>query len=269
MSGAWLCLFFLLITYTQTVLELYGYTLVSDAISDHSIFILKSYYVSIAAFVVLLPLIFYTLLLRRTSLPLIVLCATSWALLSVVILGTSLIIADAKHLHYSLTRVPGPYYLIFPVFCLTILISSILFLQKSYRSADEELTRVKAANLMIGFAPLLAGIAVISLLMRLDVPVNAAGTLPILLGFLILMISENFRERLIYDYRVFLPWTKQFKRLFKVAKPFMTIDATPRNLKDEYEDSMIDLALERHKTQQEAARWLTVSPSTLSRKIKK
>lgn len=270
--GARLCMLFLGVAYAQTVLELYGFYLLGYPNNQNILILLKLYYASVAAMLILLPLLFSLLVSGHVKLLTLSISSVVWAVMALLILDTSIIIAGAQPLRFAITRVAGEHYWIFQVFCLTQLVMIFLGLFRFYRTADSEVARVKSANLMIGFVPLFSVLILIIVLMKLGVPITAAGSLPLLLSVIIFVMAENIRSDHIFDLRIFIPWSKKAQRIWQISKPLCVISIQAEAAKDSvstYDKALLDTAIEMFSTQQAAAAWLGVSKSKMSRKLKR
>lgn len=269
--GARLCMAFLAVAYAQTVLELYGFYLLEYP-GQNTVLLLKLYYVSVATILILLPLLLNVLIHQYFELQLGVISVIVWAVIALLILNTDTIIAGARPLAFAITRIEGEYYWIFRVFSLTLLTMTLLSLLRAYRVADNEISRAKSANFLIGFIPLICTLFLIVVLMKLGVPITAAGSLPLLLSIIILVMAENIRSDCIFDLRVFIPWSKKAQRIRQITRPLSIVSMqaeTAKHSVNEYDKALIDTAVEMFSTQQAAAAWLGVSKSKMSRKIKK
>lgn len=275
-SAARACMAYISVSYFQTVLELYGYWLVSHP-GFGDLFFLKGYYLCVLATVISLPVLIDIILGGQICLAKTSICIGIWSYLSLLILTTDLIVADVARLPQALTRVPGPYYGVVPSVLLFFLFYSVWLLIRWYRRAESEFVRANSFNVLFGLTTFVVVIVIVTVLMRVGVPVTAAGVLPIALGGFLVVIAKQCSRASVFDFRAIVPGTTKFKQIYTLTRHIHTLcrDETHthgllqdyRLLIDEYSDGLIDYACKTFPSQRDAARHLGLSQASISRRL--
>ena len=269
--GASVCLIFIVISYAQTVLELYGYFLVRHP-SGAELLLLKLYYVFVLATAFSLPTIIDVAVIRKINLTKLIISFFAWLIFSTIIISTNYVITDIKVLPQVLTRVPGPYYGFFPSVALIVVLYCVFRLKVIANRSKDELIKTKAFNIMIGITLLTLTTFSVTLLMRFGIPINAAGILPLSIGLLVLVLAYQFSDVSIFDLRSLLPFTSKWRQLWHQTRHIHTISVDPcycKHLIDEYTDSLIDAADKVCNNQRDIAAYIGVSQATVSRRARK
>ncbi len=269
--AASVCFVFIAITYVQTILELYGYW-VRHLDGEFDLVLFKLYFVLVIATAMYLPSVIDVVVLRRVNFLKATICIALWAMLSIIVFSTDWIIEGVRPLPQTYTRIPGSYYGFVPIVGLASIIYCVLHLLKIQRSSQNELVRTKACNILIGIAFLSITVLCITILMRLGVPINMAGVLPLSIGMLVFVLAEQFNDVRIFDLRTIVPFTHKWRRLWQQTRHIHTVSVDPafcRGLVDEYTDSLIEAAEKVCGNQRDIANYVGVSQATVSRRSRK
>ena len=179
-------------------------------------------------------------------------------------------VVGAKLLPQSYTRVPGDYYWVFQLLTLIVLLVNIMVPCWLYYSSTIEIERVRSANILLGVSLISLTLGGVVLLMKLGVPINAAGVLSLALSIYLLILAECFRDNATRDLRVYIPWTRKARLMRRLTKCFTVINAEgvdSREKVKEYELHFLELAEKHHISQVQAASWLGISQAKYSRDI--
>lgn len=269
--GASILLLFVTVTYAQTLLELYAYY-VRYGEYDFNVNLLKLYFILVLATTMHLPCIIEVLVSQRICLVKALTLFSSWSIFSTLILSTNWFIEGIQALPYIYTRIPGPYYGIIPVVAIITIIYSVMQLLNTIHSTQDELKKIKACNILVGLVLPIVIVLIVTLLMRVNIPVNMAGVLPLSIGILIFVLAEQFNDVHIFDIRTIIPFTNKWYQLWKQTRHIHTVSVDPsycRGLIDEYTDSLIEAADKVCNNQRDVATYIGVSQSTVSRRARK
>ena len=272
--ASYICFIFLLLQYSQTVLEIYVCYAIAYPGQD-MVTILKIYYTLFTASLLFLPILIYSIAYSKYSVNSTIITAAVIVIVSVVTLATDLIIKDASVLSYTMTRVAGPYYGIFQLASLCSMFLALAVALVGYYRCATEINRVKSINFFIGFFPYVLFIVSVILLMALGIKVNAAGLSPVLMSIFLLVLSENVARARILDLRVYFFWTKKAQRIREISRALRFVSQSPdhaKGLLEKYNSSLIDTAEETFAyldhgrgRQKHMAAWLGLSESKMSR----
>lgn len=263
-----MCSLLLVLSLSLTVVELCGYYVLIQAPETNVVPLMKGYYALFSANLISLPMFAYVITRQRYG-PLIIAINLSVTLvLAYLIVFTGTVIADVTRLEYTYTRVAGEYYWVFQGLSITAIFVILHIAYSGYSQGKDEIQRVKSMNLFIGFAPYALFIVGVIVLMKLGVVVNAAGIGPLLLAIFTLVFAENARRNELHDLRAYVPWTRKAKMIRAISRPIRTVNLSPNACKElpkQYNDTLVKLAEEMFDKQKDAAVWLGISESTMSR----
>jgi hypothetical protein len=187
-----------------------------------------------------------------------------------LLLASDLVISGATHTGIALTRVAGPYYWIFQISVISLILFCLYILFYIRRSADGFL-KVRTNNLILSFALMAGFIIAIIISMQFIEGINAVGILPIFVALFVVGVIDNICNKHIVDYSYWIPFSKKRREINKLIKPFIEIqsDGLDPELKKEYNKLITQHALELFDgNQTKAAEWLKVSQSWVSRNNK-
>lgn len=214
----WLLLF-LAIAYLQTIAETIGYIAFPNGTEQTVTTIMHCYYLAVTAMIIIFPFSVATAVQKVITPLFVIVGIVLYALFIYALLETDLIVKGYQRFFYLATRIPGDFYWVFQSMALITLLLCTSLLVQSYRSSNNEIIKIKSANLLIGFIPLLVVISPIVIAMRMGVSINAAGVLPFLISIYIVVLAENLRDDRLVDLRAYLPWTRKARLLRRLAAP--------------------------------------------------
>lgn len=255
----------------QSVCEfmLYAYADHPESPGAHAAII--GYYCFACIDILLLPFIVTLAIDKQVNRYLAVAAAMTGIMIVTALITSDLIITDVERLKYALTGIQGPYYWIFQIGALLAFFFSAFTLWKGTMSPDSY-KRVKSTNLLLAFLPvLLFGVAVI-FFMQAGYKINAVGILPLCAALYITALIQNTGSQAIPDYLFYIPWSKKARIARKLSKPFRVIDLTPsdsKQLAKEYEQALVEHAIEILNDRKKAAEWLNISQAKISKLIGK
>lgn len=150
--------------------------------------------------------------------------------LQLLLWKTQLLITGFEPMKYTITKIPGPLYLLLEVYLVSYLGGAIgLFVHGATRH-DVKYRKLQSRILLLGFVPLAALALAVIVLQRFDFRgFNATVTLPFASTFLLLVAAYAvYRYRLI-DVAFYIPWsdvrkrrTELYTRIQEVAADFQT-----------------------------------------------
>lgn len=131
----------------------------------------------------------------------------------VALLITPWLIMDLEPIGYSVTRVPGPLYVLFELYVLGVAMSVIGFLAYGCRYGQSSRERARAAMVLVAILPM--GLLVVSVVLLLHFGVhwfNASFTNPIAITVFLVLTAYAIHQHRIFDILFFMPWSKVRKR---------------------------------------------------------
>jgi hypothetical protein len=271
-AEGWLVLLFLVVIFTHAILEITTYLLIQSEHTEAFSYLLSGYYAITTSILILLPFSISAILNQKTYKLFIGAAIGGFLLITYLITGTDWIIEDYRRLQYTITRVPGEHYIIFQTIALTSALFCISILIKSHSRSNCQITRVKSDNLMIGFIPLAALVISVIIAMQMGAPINASGIAPLLLSIYAVAMAENIKPSDVVDWTIYIPWSKKARLARKLSKPFRVVNlkqSDSKELAKEYEQALIEYAVEVFEDRKKAAAWLNVSQSKISKLIGK
>lgn len=259
-----------LVLLAQSTCELMLYAFAHDPGSTHTYWSLVGYYLFTFGTITILPYVALEVVEGRVNPYLAVIAVTAVATTTTMLLFSRLIIADAVPVHYSLTRVPGPYYWVFQVSALMAVLYTIVTLVTACRSQDIFI-RAKATNLLLAFLPVFTFAVCIVVLMQMGYKINAVGILPLCMVIYVAALLQHLEDNSIPDYTLLIPWSKKARLVRRLTRHIRQVhrEGLKEDTKNEYQHLLTQYALEIHDgNQTKAARWLKVSQSWVSRRQK-
>lgn len=201
--------------------------------------------------------------------------AGSAGLIATLFVFTDYLIAGFEPLNFSYTRVPGPAYVIFPIYALACLGGMVGAIVLSIKSTSCNYTKARNALILAGFAPFVLVAGLVPVLMTMGFAINAAMLIPITTTFFLLVILYALTHEEIFDVRALVVGTAQFRRLKRLVAHVAVVRRSPQN--NNPSDLLHDLELEIYQQALQAARGnkthaaqrLGIHPNTLRYRLKK
>ncbi|NKB61850.1 MAG: hypothetical protein GKR95_06825 [Gammaproteobacteria bacterium] len=183
----------------------------SPTLPFFSALLLKIYYVTLfwlLAFLLQISmLIAYQELNRKGGIAVYVIAT----MMTAVMLFTDWLVVDARSIGYTVTRVPGDFYSIVPIYGLALSLFAIGVCIYGYRILENQFERLRCMYLLISVCSLTAPILVSLMLMSLGYEVNAAVILPIGITLFLITLSYALGNDRLYDIRMWIPFTQAFR----------------------------------------------------------
>lgn len=270
--GLDLFLVFLVLSTVQTIFEILSYFLVESSSAWLVNAVINSYYLMLIASAILLPFSVAAIIDQQINQYLVIVAITLMGLMTVMLLGTDLIVRGYRVVGFFHTRIPGDYYWTFQVLILTTFLYNAINLFSHYRKSSREITKVKCANMLFGFIWVLFLVFGIVFAMAYELPVNGAGIFPLAMSIYLLFMSINIRNDKVFDIRAKLPWTAQYKAIQEVIRPYVYKSMEPidaKELQEKYTGGLLKIANSIFPRAEEQAEWLGVSVTTLNRRKKR
>ena len=203
-----------------------------------------------------------------------ILCNSAALLMSLFVLFSDSIISDVRSISYTITRVPGEYYFVAPVYSVVMLLSAVGSSIYGYRKAEQHFSRIQSMYVLLSVFFLALPIIVAIIFMAFGYEVNASVILPIGVSMFLVIITYGLNAEGLYDLRVWIPGTVMFKLHRSFHKEFMlNLDGTEMSAKERNQAHekryIIQALIQANGNQKKAAQLLDVSESTISLKRKK
>lgn len=138
------------------------------------------------------------------------LIATS-VVITLFLVFSNAIIDGGRSIGYVMTAIKGPFYWVFQVFALVMLISTFVLLSAGYKRAKNHLIEIQTLNVLIALAPVMIVCFAIIALMNMGFDINATAVLPLATTLFLLMTLKNEAEHRLTDVRRFLPFSIERK----------------------------------------------------------
>lgn len=259
-----------LVLLAQTTTELPNYLLADQAKSLGAYWVVVSYYVCAIVMIAHLPIIAILATERRLNLYLLITAIAATGAIVGLMLFTNLVISDVATIKHALTRVAGPYYTVFQIAALvSVLFSMFIYLHAAQQKRDIFI-KVRSQNLLLAFIPTILFSFIIIFAMHLGYQINAIGMLPICILFYVAALIQNANPKTIPDYSVFVPFSKKWRLVRKLTRPFINIQRHGISADtSEYENTVVEYALDifdGNKTH--AANFLNTNTSWVKRRAK-
>jgi hypothetical protein len=196
-------------------------------------------------------------------------------LIAVLILGTDYVVAGFEPLNFSYTRVPGPAYVIFPIWAVGCLAAMVTAIVMSIRYAGSNYVKARNSLILAGFMPFVLVTGIVPLLMIMGFHINAAMVVPITTTIFLLIVLHALTHDAIFDVRALVIGTEQFRRFKKLMAHVAFVHRTPQS--NNPNDLLHNLELEIYQqalkaaggNKTHAAQRLGVHPNTLRYRLKK
>ena len=260
----------LIVSVLHTVTELTGfYFWYYDRYSDWVVSLLKLYYCFLIAIFILVNLALWEIAYKKIRV-LYLFHAVTLLLCLYWILFTNAFIAGYHETAYFYGNTRGEYHGWLEIYLCLLLISNLIVLIRGNLYGETEFNRARSFNLLLAYLPLLISSLGVLILMKLRFNINAAGIFPFVLSVLLIMIAENLKSYNVLDFRIFVPWSRKRQLLREITAPFKLI-SPEQGLYKEYKNNIegiwLHLADDMFVERKDAAAWLGISPSTLSKKL--
>lgn len=196
---------------------------------------------------------------------------------SIITLSTNTIVEGYSVLpNNSITRIAGPYYIVFQLYVLIFMVTSLVILARRAIREKGSVLKYQCIIALLAFSPLILMVIGIISLMQLGYKVNMAGFLSIttccmLFAFILLMDKSK-----LFNLMRFIPFSQERAFYLSVNELMIKFSLTAsgesvdmKAVFKELEELVIKNTNQYFDTQKEVARILKVSESTLSRKLPK
>ena len=197
------------------------------------------------------------------------------ALICLLLLLTDLVVAGAQSNGYSVTRVPGGFYWVAPVYASTMLFVALTLIAYGYVKSNLPGEKVQFIYLFLAVLSLAIPVLVAIAAMALGYSINAAFIFPIGVTCFLGFLTHAIQNDKLLDIRFWLPFTtrnqlrKAMKEELMVYRSGWTMSAKERKQNQEkiFILKMI-LDYQGSCTQKEIAEKMGISESSLSKKLK-
>ncbi len=261
--------------YIQLIQSLTEYMIyfVGIAFSDDlAIIPLTIYYSCMSASLFLIPYIILLIFTQKQPKWLFPICFIIYSFFIMGLVASDLILAGARYNGISFTRIPGEFYWAFQSLVFISFICSIgLLIYFKITQGRHFVARIKISNFLLCYLLLAAYSLTIIIIMIFFDNINAVGILPILMSIFLLGLAHTVTKDNFLDFSYWIPFSKRHKLVKRLAKPFITVseDGVGIDIKKEYDSIAVQHALELFNNNQSmAAKWLSISQASVSRKIK-
>ncbi|MBJ7537961.1 hypothetical protein [Marinomonas transparens] len=176
----------------------------------------------------------------------------------------------------SITRVAGEYYFIFQTYILSFLLCSIFILVKGAMAKKEYDVRSRCIVALLAFVPFIVIAIILMILMQLGYRVNMAGFLSLALCFMLFVFISLSEKHKLFTMMKFVPFSQERAHYLELKKHIekLTLPAIGEyiDMKSVLKD--VEMVVIRHthhhaNSQKEVARRLSLSESSLSKKMSK
>ena len=198
----------------------------------------------------------------------------------VAIIFNRSVIAGAEPSSYSITRIAGDYYFIFPLYVMAGLIFTIALLFRGLKKADSNISRQRCLVILISTATPVVMTFIVFALMAMGVAIYGAIFLSLSLTVMLaLMVYAEEKTRL-FRLLTFVPYSRERKfhsELLTRVTNFIAIDDDPsqqqplqlKQMMRDFEGAVVEHVLGYYGgNQKKAATALGVSEATLSRRAR-
>ena len=254
------------------VIELLGYYY-GDSLAS-TLLLLKIYYVALIWLLAFLLQLSWLIIKKTVAYKIGIVNYSASTIVTLLVLFSDLILAGARANGYTVTRIPGDYYVVMQLSLIIMITSAIATTIYGAACGANQFVKIQSIRLLIAIAclalPLLAALA----FQLLNINITAAFFLPIGITFSILMLHNTILADELTDIRVYIPFTKLRAIQLKNRKQYVVhVDGTELSAKQKQkinEEVVLTRALEIHKkdNQKEVAEVLKLSESTISKKKK-
>ena len=178
----------------------------------------------------------------------VLLIATS---ISALILYTDLIVAGQRSIGYSVTAIEGELSSLFLLYCAVCLFGSLITLFYGYQTARTQLDAFRCRYSFFALAPIILVFACTAIFRYVDIPINAAGLLPIATTWFLILVIKTESKHKLSDIKRFLPMSLENK----AANEFLDLldfyvengnkDNVYKDLHDDIERAIISYSLKK------------------------
>lgn len=179
-------------------------------------------------------------------------------------------ILGVTNIGYSITRIPGPYYLVIQIGYCIPLIGTSMVLVNSLLNAKDHKKRVHAKTYLTAFLPFITVCLLVLLLMQLGFRINGSGLLSVTLClslWILLFTRSEKNQNLVLS---FIPATRESKRIQALANKIADPKRGLKQTLKEMEAKIIEETLAKTDGNiTHASKILGIGRSTLSEKISK
>lgn len=263
-------------TLLQNAIELVGYYFMHHP--EHALipYLFRLFYIALTANLILIPLSMAALIFYRLNTYWYHFAAAVFVLLTVLITASDLLIAGFQIIDFSITRLPGEYYFAYQAFILLMLAFTVYILFFAHYFAKDNYNKSKLTNLLIGFLPFALTISAVVISMALGAKLNAAALFPLMFSLFLVVLAYNFGDGTIRDLSIYVPFTKK-NRMFcsiviEVVRHIQFVDSKIdiNQMQLAANKKMIMMAYKMFNGhQRNAAKFLNISESDFSKKLKK
>ncbi|TBR37923.1 hypothetical protein CBF23_013440 [Marinomonas agarivorans] len=197
------------------------------------------------------------------------------SILAVTIFLTSYMVVDFKPLpNGSITKVAGEYYFIFQIYAISILLLALNVLIRRLVTRCDYQLRVQCLIALLAFTPFILVILSLMFVMQLGYQINMVGFLSLATSFMLLMFISLSDKHKLFTMMSFVPFSRERQYRLKLLKLMRQFDGpivgqhiNIKAILKEVEGVVIDHTNHYFPTQKEVAKMLTISESSLSRKV--
>lgn len=148
-------------------------------------------------------------------------------ILEVLLWSGPLLIVGFEPMSYTITKIPGPLYVLFELYVIGYLVAASALLIRGTRNRPTLLGRLKNRFLLIGLVPFLVlALAVVGLEHLGFREFNATITLPIATTFFLAITAYAIHQYRLFDIEFFIPWSKVRKRKTALYKRIQALIAS-------------------------------------------
>ena len=259
-----------IISYAQSVLELYGYYRVAYPEGVDMTVLLRIYHVFVAAYLMLIWVLVISVVRSRLFLRTAVAVSILSLPMTLWFVASDDIVAGATLLNQAYTREAGEYYWVFQLIVLSSIALCVGTPALMYFTAQKELHRIKSANMLIGVAILALVCVALILMMHFGVPITASGILPVALAIYLLVVAECLRDEFVRDLRAEIPGTNKWREVRALTRHLRVVRGEPldaKSMSKQFEEKMISAAEQLYESRKDAAASLNISEAKLSRDL--
>lgn len=130
-------------------------------------------------------------------------------LLEALLWNTNLLVSGFEPLHYTYTKIPGPFYFLFEIYALSYLGSVAVLLV--YGSFKQTTSYEKAKNklMLLGMIPIFLVVVTVIVLQHAGIrSFNTTVTLPIAVTFFLAVTAYATHQYRLFDIQFYIPWSE-------------------------------------------------------------
>lgn len=169
---------------------------------------------------------------------------------------------------YVLVSIKGPFYWVFTLTVLGCILAMIGFLLVGTRSTEQR-TQRECVLTLTGLTPVFAVGAAVVIMRQMGSEISAAVVIPFAVTFFLAVTVYAVRAHQLFDIRVLIPGTRQWRWFWPLAKELTSGQAPlPERMKLIEEALIINALKQSNGVQSRAARALGLPASSLHRKLR-